>query len=385
MMKKILVVNTKYKIFGGEDSNILEELSFLRRNYNVKYLEFDNSEKFSLSDLISVFTLNNWNSNNLLKNTIANFNPDYVYIHNTWFKANLGIFKILEKSGIKTIIKLHNFRFACTNTYFSKKHFGKNNFCPRCGLKRSRFTIFNKYFSNSMLKSIFVIRYGIRYFKILKNSNFKLVVLNDFYKNYLLKEGIEASKLFLNYNPMSKKSKNKYNPNSNYVVYAGGINYEKGVPELLNSWINSETDLELYLFGTGTIYKELVEKYKNKNIKFFGFMSNEEVIDYISKSRAVVTATKMYEGQPRLLTEASILNVPSIYPSHGGMDEYFPKNYRFSFNQFNYQDLSQKIVLLSDTNLTKNESKRSHEHIKKMLDYELLQYNLQSILNSNDD
>ena len=92
-------------------------------------------------------------------------------------------------------------------------------------------------------------------------------------------------------------------------------------------------------------------------------MSNEEVIEYISKSRAVVTATKIRRSTA-ITYRASILNVPSIYPSHGGMDEYFPKNYRFSFNQFNYQDLSQKIVLLSDTNLTKNESKRSHEHIK---------------------
>ena len=36
-MKKILVINTKYKIFGGEDSNIIEELSF-KKHYEVEYL-----------------------------------------------------------------------------------------------------------------------------------------------------------------------------------------------------------------------------------------------------------------------------------------------------------------------------------------------------------
>ena len=30
---------------------------------------------------------------------------------NTWFKASLGIFKILENRKIKTIVKLHNFRY----------------------------------------------------------------------------------------------------------------------------------------------------------------------------------------------------------------------------------------------------------------------------------
>ena len=29
-MKKILVINTKYREFGGEDANILEEIKFLK-------------------------------------------------------------------------------------------------------------------------------------------------------------------------------------------------------------------------------------------------------------------------------------------------------------------------------------------------------------------
>ena len=30
-MKKILLINTKYREFGGEDSNIEEELKFLKK------------------------------------------------------------------------------------------------------------------------------------------------------------------------------------------------------------------------------------------------------------------------------------------------------------------------------------------------------------------
>ena len=38
----------------------------------------------------------NLESVNLVKNELSAFNPDYVYIHNTWFKVSLGIFKLLE-------------------------------------------------------------------------------------------------------------------------------------------------------------------------------------------------------------------------------------------------------------------------------------------------
>ena len=61
-------------------------------------------------DLKYLLFSNNKNSNLILRNKIKEFNPEFVYIHNTWFKASLGIFKILSKKKIKTIIKLHNFR-----------------------------------------------------------------------------------------------------------------------------------------------------------------------------------------------------------------------------------------------------------------------------------
>ena len=32
-----------------------------------------------------------------IKNELENFNPDVVYVHNTWFKASLGLFSLLSK------------------------------------------------------------------------------------------------------------------------------------------------------------------------------------------------------------------------------------------------------------------------------------------------
>ena len=42
------------------------------------------------------------------------FNPDIAYVHNTWYQINLGIFRLLKKKNITTIVKLHNFRFDCS-------------------------------------------------------------------------------------------------------------------------------------------------------------------------------------------------------------------------------------------------------------------------------
>ena len=64
-MKKILVVHTKYKIKGGEDSNIWNEIEFLKKNFEVELLFFDNSSKLNIFDIISFFTISNFKSNSV--------------------------------------------------------------------------------------------------------------------------------------------------------------------------------------------------------------------------------------------------------------------------------------------------------------------------------
>ena len=76
----------------------------------------------------------------------------------------------------------------------------------------------------------------------------------------------------------------------------------------------------------------------SEKIKFLGQMDNDKVVKYISNAKAVATATKLYEGQPRLLCEASSVGTISIYPSFGGMNEFFQK--------ITYLPLSNLITLI---------------------------------------
>ena len=88
-MKKILIINSKYRKFGGEDSNIHDEISLLSQKYKVRYLEYDNNEKVSIYDILSLFTNGNFKSNNKLKDCLNTFSPDIAYVHNLWFKEIL--------------------------------------------------------------------------------------------------------------------------------------------------------------------------------------------------------------------------------------------------------------------------------------------------------
>jgi len=383
-MKKVLVINTKYKNYGGEDSNFDEEIKFLKKFYEVDYINFDNAKNLNIYDLISFFTLSNPASNKALKIKVDTFKPDIVYIHNTWFKANLGIFNLLKKENIKVVLKIHNFRFACTDTFSASKHFIGKDFCFKCGNKKTRISLFNKYFGNSFIKSFFVVMYGKRYINILRDYNLKIIALNEFCKDYLIKKGVNEDKVFKNYNPFEISEGYKYSADSEYVVYAGSLTEQKGVKDLLESWKESKINLRLLVIGSGQLENEITNKYSSKNIEFLGFLENNKTKDIIRQARAVITATKIFEGQPRLITEASAYGVPSIYPSFGGLDEYFPDDYKLSFKQYDYSDLVKKILFLEDKKLLNEESNKIYNHTIENMSMNILYKNLEYIFNSNE-
>lgn len=346
MKPKILFVHNYYREFGGEDSNIQDELKFFKDNYEIKLFSADNSTRLKVFEFFAFLFRTNFQINKRFKKEISSYKPDIVYIHNTWFKINLGIYKILSKKNIKTLIKVHSFRYECGRYFMSKNHLNGSVHCNACGFKNKRFQIFNKYYSDSYLKSIFLIHYSKKYIKILKNRNFKIASISHFQEKQLIDSGVSSQCLNIINNPINFIEVSK-SVTKNYILYAGRISKEKGVEELIKAWLKSElVNYELIIVGDGSCRENLMKKYSHINLKFLGHIDNKEVIDLIKYAKAVVTATKLFEGQPRILCEASSMKTVSIYPSFGGMDEFFPPKYPFSFKQYDYDDLTKKLNLV---------------------------------------
>ena len=344
-MKKILLLHNEYKEKGGEDIAVDNEITLLESKYNLRVLKFNNFIEKPYKQFISFLTLSNNQSNKLIKENIESFSPDIIYIHNTWFKISLGVFKLLNTYKIPVFIKLHNFRYSCTKSFFFKNHIDSNDFCPACGIENKR-RIFNKYFPNSYFKSFAMINYGIKFFKIITSCQFNLIVLTEFHKEYL--ENLKIPKEIVNVYPNYINVDSAYQESKNeekYLIYAGRISAEKGVEELIKSFLDAQLpDVQLKIVGDGPFRDDLMKIYKQDNINFLGYQDNKRVLELISSSNGVITCTKLYEGQPTLLCEASLLGVPSIFPKNGGISEFFPDDYEYSYDMNIKNNLTEKLI-----------------------------------------
>ena len=246
--------------------------------------------------------------------------------------------------------------------------------------------LLNKYYDNSYLKSFFVSSYGKKYFQIIKDYDIKLLVLSEFHKKFLNDLGIDENKIYIFPNYIKNQNTNfeiKKPEERNTVLYAGRISKEKGVFDLIETWKKAKLDnLKLILVGSGPEVDQLNKQIENeKNIFYKGELTNQEVMDLINESRAVVSSTHLYEGQPTLFCEASSLGIPSIFPKSGGIIDFFPDDSPFSFERQNLDDLSLKLKLVEDKNLLMNEGIRNKTFIEKKLSDENLVKKFKMILN----
>ena len=381
-MKKILVVHNRYQLLGGEDVAVDSEIKFLSKHFEIKKVIFENKLENIFLDTFFLVTGFNLKSKKILNKAINEFNPDLIYLHNSWFKASLSIFKIIEKSKIPTIIKLHNFRYYCTKSFLSKNHLNGEEFCKACGYQGKKYRVINKYFKDSLLKSLLVLIYGKRYFSKLKSNKFKLLVLTEFHKKFLKNKLNINSKVYIHPNLITLDSFIDDNKN-NTISYAGRISEEKGVDDLVESFIKADLkDTKLQIIGDGPLAKNLKNKFmNNKNIIFHDFIENSNVISLLKGSKAVVTATKLYEGQPTLLCEASLLGVPAIFPKTGGIEEFFPLDYSLSFEQFNYDDLVSIFQNIDSMDSLKDIGSQNKEYISNLLNEQRLLKNFKELIN----
>lgn len=318
----ILIVHNYYKIRGGEDVVFENEVEALKKKssvnvftYSVNNQETDGGFFHKVIFLGKILSGNRRVSNEILK-IIKNKKIDIVHFHNVFPLITPFVYRFLKKhSNVKIVQTIHNFRFVCPSGLF----FHNGKICKSCLVTRNfKPCISTKCYRDSRLFSI-LYSYLIKKTAISVRNDIDLcLTLNEFAKSILVQAGFKDDKIKVRGNSLPDIQECKRLEGKHYL-FIGRISQEKGLENAIKAFVKLP-ECDFMVAGTGPLYEELQEKYKDyQNIKFAGFTDGETKRDLFLNAKAVIIPSVLYENFPMVMIEAFRCGIPVISNAWGAI------------------------------------------------------------------
>ena len=313
---KVLQVYNTYQYKSGEDTVVAEEKNLLEANGHtvIQYIK-RNEEILAYNKLEQInFALNLRGSKEIADEFSALLKkerPDICHVHNVFSIITPVIYKICKEQNIPLVQTLHNYRLLCTNTLFYRN----NQVCEVCLGKSLYNSIKYKCFRNSYLMTALMAdtiqyhRKKLTWHKMVDTY----ICLSDFAKNKFIQGGIPEDKLVIKSNSTSTQiSEINY---EDFFLYVGRLEPAKGLHDFI-SLVKQKPEIKFVAIGHCDNPELLTEL---NNLQFLGQRNKEDVADYMSRCKALVFTSKMYEGMPMVIIEAFAMKKSVIARNLGVM------------------------------------------------------------------
>ena len=250
------------------------------------------------------------------------------------------------------------------------------------GTVANNYAFFIKYFFPN-IKIITTVRTGKSLSWLYKKSlikSDKIIVNCKWWKDELINNGFEETKIIVHYNPIlipNNKNIIKYNKEnqSEEFIFICVQNFRKGKQhiELIKNFNNIPKTLKwkLWLLGDGenkALSQKIVKKLNlEEKIIFLGYKNN--TFDFYKKAHAAVTFSKE-DSFPNFIIEAQINHLPIIALNTKGTPEAFiPNQSGFLIEKTNKKDfINYCIFLIKNPNIAIKMGQKGYEYVKENFD-----------------
>jgi len=274
-------------------------------------------------------TLYNVRSARILDNTLLEFRPDVVHVHNLFFSASPSVLWVAARHDVPVVYTLHNYRLICANALLLRD----NQVCQLCVKKTFPLEgIRYKCYRGSAVESgLVTLTTGLH--KVLGTWRKKVaayIVLTEFARSV-----IHSSSLLPPDGPLHLLPNFVFDPGQgkgcggrqDFYLFAGRISREKGVHVLLEAFARLP-DSRVLIIGDGPDKNQLEAAYQSfKNIIFAGRKEKSQVLQAMKECRALLLPSIWYEGLPYTIIEAFATGTPVFASKIGSMEELIRDGY----------------------------------------------------------
>ena len=397
---KIMLVNKFHYLKGGSEKYYFDLAKILKeKGHEVCYFSTYNKNNIKTEDKEYFVKEINMNSKNIInafnviyslknkknmKKALKEFKPDIVHINNFQRHLSASIIDIIKRKNIPIVFTAHDLQIICPSITMLDND---KKICEKCLKGRYFNCIKNKCNKHSRLKSILgaIEGYYYRTRNIYTKKIDIIISPSKFYKDMLIKDGIDKNKIKVLTNSIEITNNYKYNL-GNYALYIGRLSKEKGIINLIEAFRKLDKGI-LHIAGNGEEYDNIKKYIKDNNlnnrIKLLGYLNTKNIQKEILKSRFVVVPSIWYENCPYSILETLSLGKTIIGSNIGGISELIKdKETGLLYEANNIEDLKEKIQkLFNDDELVKVLSKNAKEYAKKNFNKENYYKNIIKIYN----
>lgn len=202
----------------------------------------------------------------------------------------------------------------------------------------------------------------------------KIIVVSNATKKYVLSLGANSEKIIVLHNGVDinkfkpidgakNKIRNKLdiNKDSKVALTVRRLVYKNGVDTLLKSaetTIKKDPNIVFLIIGKGPDLVEMKSRIRQqeleKNIKFLGFISDDDLSAYYNAADFFILPSKSGEGLPLVSLEAMACGLPVIATDVGGIKEIIEEKYGIIIPPDDPASMEEAILDFSQRNLSSN-------------------------------
>ena len=321
---KILIIHNHYGGHSGETSVMEKHQAILEKNGHqvrcytrssteIKTMQFGAARAFFTA-------LYNPRSIREVRRILHEYSPDIVHVHNLYPLISPSVLSCIKASGIPIVMTVHNYRLVCPNGLF----FNKYGICERCAGGREWYCVrFNC--EESLPKSL---GYAIRnaWARVAQHYSYNIdafLCLTGFQKNKLVNNGIPPHKCHILPNFAEIEPDEDHCPEAHHdcggFLFIGRLNRQKGIDVIVES---ANLSPEASFRFAGSVDASFIDiRALPSNAQWLGAVDDEQRRLQLLKSRALVFASRSYEGFPMVFLEAMQHGLPVIAPRLAGYPE----------------------------------------------------------------
>jgi len=315
---RILLAHASYRVPGGEDRYVSQELDLLRETHEVELLSAEN-ERLGPTVTTAARMLYSRERIAEVEAALTRFRPDVVHVHNVYPGFGPAVHVASARRRTPLVMTVHNYRMRCPNGLM----FTEGTTCRRCVPGVYAHAVLHECFPTKQQAGAYAISLWLhRFLHRLERKVAIFIAPSAFMRDELERWGIAPERIHLIRHPAEMAVASAAGTGE-FGLYAGRLSPEKGVDTLLRA-LAIAGDPPFVIAGDGpqdTILRRLAADLGLERARFTGRVPAADVRSLLDRARFLVIPSLSHETASLSALEGLAAGRPLLATRTGALSE----------------------------------------------------------------